>query len=96
MSPDCCVFQETPLQLASSCGYERVVSILLANGADVTKKNEQGKCCLIVAIEKGHRCVVGFASLAVTDKSTERLLLLLMAVDDVTYMYAAGAWCKRS
>ena len=61
------MFQETPLQLASSCGYERVVSILLANGADVTKKNEQGKCCLIVAIEKGHRCVVGVVSFAVAD-----------------------------
>ena len=46
---------QTALHIASDGGHEDVVEVLLAHGADVTKKDEKGFTALMLAIREGHK-----------------------------------------
>ncbi len=45
----------TPLLLAARSGQDGVVRLLLERGADVMATDADGRNCLDIAIDKGHR-----------------------------------------
>ena len=46
-----------PLLLAARNGREGVVKLLLERGADITATDSDGRNCLDIAIDRGHRYV---------------------------------------
>jgi len=48
----------TPLHFASACGHEKIVRLLLDNGAQINSRNDTGKTPLIVAATHGHADIV--------------------------------------
>ena len=51
----------TPLQLACQEGHLEVVDVLLENDASVSNTNQYGQNSLDIAVENGHKWVVGVA-----------------------------------
>ena len=74
---------DTPLHIATRCGYEKCVEALLQLGAPTTLRNKAGKTALHIACEGGHasivKIVVKHASLFATTKNGDTPLHIAAA-----------------
>jgi ankyrin repeat protein len=74
---------KTPLTLASSCGYAKICSLLLENGADINKTDSSGMTALTCAVAESNLEIVNtlLCNGAVPDHPDNHRQTLLLAVE---------------